>query len=105
MPVEVVVERAVCHQRRGQDERDLVLAQYVTDAVVAAGLQPLVRQRLVAPGVHVVVRALLGVADDQLDVVGAEQGQEVVRFGDDNRGLGGLLFRGHCRVQSMFEGV
>ena len=105
VPVEVVVERTVRHEWRGQDERDLVLAQHVADAVVAARLQPLVGQRLVAPRVHVVVGALLGVADDQLDVVGAEQGQEVVRFGDDDGGLRGLLFHGHCRVQSMFEGV
>ena len=105
VPIEVVVERTVRHERRGQDERDLVLAQHVADAVVATGFQPLVGERLIAPGVHVVVRALLGVADNQFDVVGAEEGQEVVRFGDDDFGLGGLLFHGHCRVQSRVFGV
>ena len=105
VPVQVVVERTVGHERRGEHEGDLVLPQHVADAVGISGLEALVGDRLEAPGVHVIVGALLGVADDEFHVVRAQQGQEVFRFRDDDGGLGGLLFHGHCRVQSRVFGV
>ena len=87
--VEVGVECSTFLERRGEDEGDFVLAQHVADAVLAAGLKAFERQRLEAPSGHVVVGALLGVADDQLHVVRAEQWQEIVGFGNDLFEVGG----------------
>ena len=51
--------------------------QHETAAVLHAGLQTRVGQALEAEGRLVEVRALLGVADVQFDVVGAKKWEEV----------------------------
>ena len=82
--------------------------KHVADAVLAASLEAFERKRLEAPSGHVVVGALLGVADNQLHVVRAEQRQEIVGFGNDffevGGGFGQHVFRFFVEVVK-FEGV
>ena len=76
--VDVLGDLAVRAQRAGHDERDVVLAHDVADAIADARLEARVGDRREAPQRAEVVRRLLGVADPELDVVDAVQGQEVL---------------------------
>ena len=80
MAIQVVIQWTICHNGGGEHQGDFVLAEHIAYTVGGASFEAAIGQRLKPPGVHVVVCALLGVSNDQFDVVGAEQGQEILSF-------------------------
>ena len=79
VPLDVVRDRTVRAERRGQDQPDLPLLEHVRGAVSEPRLEAAVRRGGEPEGVRVVVRRLLRVPDVELDVVGPADLQEVVR--------------------------
>ena len=79
--MDVLGDLAVRRQGAGQHDRDVVLAHDVARPVPDAGLEARVGDRGEAPERPEVVRGLAGVADPELDVVDALEGQEVLRLG------------------------
>ena len=78
-------------ERAREDEIDVTLAEHVRRAVADAGLRPRVSVAVEAEGVLVVVGALLGVADPELDVVPALERHLV------GRGHGWIVLGGRLR--------
>ena len=81
---DVLGDLGVGAERGGEDEADFALLEDVGGAVAKAGLGAGVGDELHAEGGAVEVGGLAGVADVELDVVGAVEGEEV---GDGFRGL------------------
>ena len=75
---DVLGDRVVGLQRRGEHEADLVLHQDVGGAVARAGLGSAIGGQAEAERGAVEVRGLARVADVELDVIGAVQRQEVL---------------------------
>src|SRR5688572_28613839 len=82
---EAIVFRVIIVQRRAEDEGNLALAKDVAGFVLDLGLQPGIAGDLEAEGVTVEVRRLLGVADEELDVVNATQRKRVRDDHDSSR--------------------
>ena len=76
----VVGDLAVRALRRREHEADLVLHEQVADAIAHARLGAAIRDELKAERALIEVRGLLGVADVELDVVGAVDRKGVVRL-------------------------
>ena len=74
---DVAGDLAVGAEGGGKDEADFALLEDVAGAVALAGLGPGVGDERHAKGGAVEVGGLAGVADVELDVVGALEGQEV----------------------------
>ncbi len=94
--VDVVGDLGVGAERGGQDEADLSLLEDVGGAVAVAGLRACVGDQRHAEGGAVEVGGLAGVADVELDVVGALEGEEVgglggFRLGERGCGHGEIL--------------
>ena len=86
--VEVVVERAIGDQGGGQDQCDFVLgATHSSRCRLSRSPVPCNARGLKPPSLHVVIGTLLGVSNDQFDVVGAQQGQKILCVGDHDFGL------------------
>ena len=79
---DVLGDLAVGGQGRGKHERDVVAAHHVARPVADAGLEAGERDRREAPESPVISRGLAGVADPELDVVDALEGQEVLGLGE-----------------------
>ena len=103
--VHVLRDLAAGCQRRGEDEPDVVLDQHVAGSITDAGLQPRVGDRGEAPQGPIVGGRLLGVADPELDVVDAFEGEEILRLAggvgidDGSRLVGGAARDGLCHVR------
>ena len=80
VPQHVGRDRSVRTQRTREDESDLVLLDEVARAVAHARLGSAVADQLKAECRLVLVGRLLRVADVELDVVGAVDREDVVRF-------------------------
>ena len=76
--MDVLGDLAVRPEGAGHDERDVVPPHDVARPVADAGLEPRVGDRGEAPQRPEVVGGLAGVADPELDVVDALEGQEVL---------------------------
>ena len=81
MLADVLGDLAVRGQRRGEHEADVVLDHDVAGPVADLRLEPAEGDRGEAPQRAVVGGRLAGVADPELDVVDALEGQEVGRLG------------------------
>src|SRR6185503_4650632 len=75
-------------QRRGEQQPDLVLLQQIAGPISGAGLRPAVAGQLKPERRPVVVAGLLGVADIELDEVGAVNGKGIGSRGGCGHGLG-----------------
>ena len=76
---DVIGDRTVRTDRRRQHEPNLVLLEEVARAVANSGLRPAVRDEVEPERGAIEHRALLGVADVELDVVGAVDRKRIVR--------------------------
>jgi hypothetical protein len=80
--LEVLGNRRVRSERRGEYQPDFTLRQHIRSAVAHARFQPRIGQRLEPESGFVKMCGLFGVADVEFDVVRAEQGQEVFGLGE-----------------------
>ena len=75
---DVIGDRMIGRQRRGQHEADLVLHQDVRGAVARAGLRPAIGRQAESERGAVIVRRLARVAHVELHVVGAVERKEIL---------------------------
>src|ERR1700759_4474845 len=95
MFVDMIGDRILRPERRGEHERELVLTNHVADAIALAGLRPSVSQTLKTKCCLVKMRSLLGITDIKFDVISALQGKKILlrlMLGLHPFGHGALLF-------------
>ena len=77
VPADVIVDRVVGPQRRGQHEADLPLAQDITGLVARAGLRTAVGRQFHAHRSAVEVRRLAGISHPEFNVIGAVERKKI----------------------------
>ena len=80
--VDVLGNCVAAAQRRGEHETDLALLHHVGRAIALAGLRSRIGDQRHAEGGAVKVGSLARVADVELDVVRAFEGEKIVAGGD-----------------------
>ena len=83
MAVDVLGDGIVGAQRRGEHKADFALLHHVGGAVALAGFGAGVGDQRHAEGGAIEVGGLARVADVELDVIGAFEGQKIALGGED----------------------
>src|SRR5687768_9318693 len=95
MPGDMLGDLAARRQRSREDEADLPLLENVAHPIAGSGLRSAIRDELESERSAIVVRRLLRVPDEELDVVGPVYRKNILR-----RCWCGLRLRGHgCSVR------
>ena len=77
MHADVICDRTLRLQRRGQHKGQLVLPNDVADAIFQARFRPGISKALETERGLVKMRGLLGISDVELNVIGSLQGKKI----------------------------